>query len=145
MKPKMKALSAALAHALSAGTVVSLAATVAHAQTPATTQKIEKIEVTGSNIKRVDTEGASPIQIIGREAIERSGATNAMEIPNLGPANQVNVQFHLGRASLDIPPPDKALRAAAEIAGRVDPRQGHDDLSLGTVFDELAGDRAIKV
>ena len=89
MKPKMKALSAALAHALSAGTVVSLAATVAHAQTPApTTQKIEKIEVTGSNIKRVDTEGASPIQIIGREAIERSGATSAMEILNLVSANQ---------------------------------------------------------
>jgi iron complex outermembrane receptor protein len=85
----MKALSAALVQALSAGAVVSVAATVANAQTaPAAPQKIEKIEVTGSNIKRVDTEGSSPVTIISREAIERSGATNAMEILSLVSSNQ---------------------------------------------------------
>ena len=33
-------------------------------------QKIERIEVTGSRIKRTDMEGPSPVQSIGREDIE---------------------------------------------------------------------------
>ena len=57
---KRKALAAAL----------SIAAGGALAQQA---QKVEKIEVTGSNIKRVDTETAAPVQIITREEIERSG------------------------------------------------------------------------
>ncbi|MEO5693992.1 MAG: TonB-dependent receptor [Usitatibacter sp.] len=50
-------------------------------------QKIEKIEVTGSNIKRVEGEGPSAIVVITREDIERSGATNAYELLNLVSAN----------------------------------------------------------
>ena len=42
--------------------------------------KPEKIEVTGSNIKRVQEEGASPIQIISREDIERAGITSAEQL-----------------------------------------------------------------
>jgi iron complex outermembrane recepter protein len=77
----MKALSAALVHALSAGVVVSLAATVAHAQTPMPTpQKIEKIEVTGSNIKRIEGESALPIQVISRDEILKIGATSAAQL-----------------------------------------------------------------
>ncbi len=49
------------------------------AQTPAP-QKVEKIEVTGSNIKRVDAETASPITIITREDIERSGKPTIAEV-----------------------------------------------------------------
>lgn len=49
------------------------------AQTPPT-QKVEKIEVTGSNIKRVDAETASPITIITREEIERSGKPSIAEV-----------------------------------------------------------------
>jgi iron complex outermembrane recepter protein len=37
------------------------------------TQKIEKIEVTGSNIKRLDSETAEPIIVISREDISSSG------------------------------------------------------------------------
>ncbi|HEX4858535.1 MAG TPA: TonB-dependent receptor [Usitatibacteraceae bacterium] len=43
-------------------------------------QRIEKIEVTGSNIKRVDAETASPITIINREDIERSGKPTIAEV-----------------------------------------------------------------
>ncbi len=46
-----------------------------------------KIEVTGSNIKRIEGEGALPVQVIGRDEIAKSGATNAMEIMNLISAN----------------------------------------------------------
>jgi iron complex outermembrane receptor protein len=42
--------------------------------------KGERIEVTGSNIKRVDAETASPIQILKREDIEKSGATSISEV-----------------------------------------------------------------
>jgi iron complex outermembrane receptor protein len=39
------------------------------------TQAAQKIEVTGSRIKRIDAEGASPVQVLTRTDIERSGAT----------------------------------------------------------------------
>jgi len=46
-----------------------------------------RVEVTGSNIKRIDGETALPVQVIGIEEITRSGATNAMEVMNLISAN----------------------------------------------------------
>jgi iron complex outermembrane recepter protein len=56
----------------------TFAATSAFAQTDP--QKIEKIEITGSSIKRIEGEGALPVTVIKREDIERSGATNAVQI-----------------------------------------------------------------
>ncbi len=53
---------------------------------PALAQDI-RVEVTGSNIKRIEGEGALPVQVINRAEIDRSGATNAMEIMNLVSAN----------------------------------------------------------
>ena len=70
---KRKKLSVALIGALSAGV---LAATTAHAQQA---QKVEKIEVTGSNIKRVDSETAEPIIVITREEIQNSGKATINE------------------------------------------------------------------
>lgn len=55
------------------------------AQTPTTVQapqKVEKIEVTGSNVKRVDAETSSPITVITAEDIQRSGATSVQELLN---------------------------------------------------------------
>jgi len=46
-----------------------------------------KVEITGSNIKRIEGEGALPVQTISRDEINRSGAQNAMEIMNLISAN----------------------------------------------------------
>jgi iron complex outermembrane receptor protein len=42
--------------------------------------KVERIEVTGSRIKRVDMEGANPVQIITREDLVESGITNIGDI-----------------------------------------------------------------
>ena len=53
-------------------------------------EAIEKIEVTGSRIKRVDMEGANPVQIITREELVSSGITNMgdilQEIPSVAGA-----------------------------------------------------------
>lgn len=51
-------------------------------------KKVERIEVTGSRIKRVDMEGTSPIVTIGEEAIQITGASNVAnfinELPSVG-------------------------------------------------------------
>jgi iron complex outermembrane receptor protein len=47
---------------------------------PAPLQKTEKIEITGSSIKRVDGETALPVQVISREDIIRGGSTTAAEL-----------------------------------------------------------------
>ncbi|OYU45319.1 MAG: TonB-dependent receptor [Burkholderiales bacterium PBB4] len=41
--------------------------------------KLDRVEITGSSIKRVDAETALPVQVIKREDIERSGGTTAAE------------------------------------------------------------------
>jgi iron complex outermembrane recepter protein len=91
--------------------VVAIAATfvasgLAYAQTP---QKVEKVEVTGSNIKRIDAEGTAPIQIITREDIERSGSTTIAEVlqkipsANAGTFNEAAVaSFSPGASSTSL-------------------------------------------
>ena len=67
-------LAAALACAAGAA-AVSTSAVYAQATTPDI-----RVEVTGSNIKRVEGEGALPVTVITREEIQRSGATTPMEL-----------------------------------------------------------------
>ncbi|MEP7070175.1 MAG: hypothetical protein ABI789_13085, partial [Usitatibacter sp.] len=50
-------------------------------------QKGERIEITGSSIKRIQEEGALPVQIITRKDIERRGITSAEELVSLISAN----------------------------------------------------------
>ena len=44
------------------------------------TVDLEKIEVTGSHIKRVDREGPSPVIVINREEIDKSGASTTSDL-----------------------------------------------------------------
>ena len=92
MRFKMKSLSLATMRVLGVSVAGALLAQPAMAQQA---QKIEKIEVTGSNIKRVEAEGPSAIVILTREDIDRSGATNAYELMNLVASNNSagNVSF----------------------------------------------------
>jgi iron complex outermembrane receptor protein len=80
---KRKQLSSALVQALGAGVAMSVIAT-AHAQQA---QRVEKIEVTGSNIKRVDQETVAPVEIITRDQIERTGQATVAEVLRNIPAN----------------------------------------------------------
>lgn len=43
-------------------------------------QKLERIQITGSSIKRVESETALPVTVISRDAIEKSGAVNVEDI-----------------------------------------------------------------
>ncbi len=73
---KMKSLPFAVAQACM-GIAIGTIATGATAQQP---QKIDRVEVTGSNIKRIEGESALPITIYKREDIEKTGATNAADL-----------------------------------------------------------------
>ena len=86
MNPRMKGLSVALAKALGAGLAMSVATAPAIAQTT-TAQTKERIEVTGTNIKRVEGESALPVTVITREEIEKTGATTPMELLQVISAN----------------------------------------------------------
>jgi len=57
--------------------VLALAATSALAQDA---QKLERIEITGSSIKRIDAETAVPLTVVTRESIDKSGASNVQEL-----------------------------------------------------------------
>ena len=56
----------------------ALAASVAFGQTSDT--KLERVEITGSSIKRIDGETALPVTILKREDIERIGASSTEEL-----------------------------------------------------------------
>ncbi len=81
---KRKKLAVALVQAMGAGVALSMVATGALAQQA---QKVDKIEVTGSNIKRVDTETVAPVEIITREQIERTGQPTIADVLKNIPAN----------------------------------------------------------
>ncbi|MFT7721996.1 MAG: TonB-dependent receptor [Roseateles sp.] len=58
----------------------------------AATQKIERVEVTGSSIKRINAETASPVQVIDAKQIENMGARTLLQVldnlPAARPAQQ---------------------------------------------------------
>lgn len=65
--------------------LIRLSAAVLSAVTSAfaigqSSQETARVEVTGSSIKRVQSEGALPLQIINREEIERAGITSAEQL-----------------------------------------------------------------
>jgi Outer membrane receptor for ferrienterochelin and colicins len=69
--------------ALLAGAIASVASVSVYAQeTPASgaDQEPDVIIVTGSRIRRTDTETASPVQIVTRDEIERTGRQNIAEV-----------------------------------------------------------------
>src|SRR5256885_351072 len=61
--------------------MVAFGGGLAIASLPATAQQtLQRVEVTGSNIKRTDTETASPVQIMTREDIEKTGKQSIQEV-----------------------------------------------------------------
>ena len=64
--------------------ILALAATSALAQEA---QKLERIEITGSSIKRVSAETSLPISTVTKEDIARSGATTVQDLVQLIPSS----------------------------------------------------------
>ncbi|MDO6569177.1 TonB-dependent receptor [Alteromonas sp. 1_MG-2023] len=69
---------------ISLSVVLALGSSVSLAQE--SDEGLERIQVTGSNIKRNDLEGAAPVQVIGREDIDRTGFTNLQQLLETLPA-----------------------------------------------------------
>jgi iron complex outermembrane receptor protein len=84
MNPRMTKLSIALMQVLGVGLAAGVVALPAMAQQPASK---ERIEVTGSNIKRVEGESALPVTVITREEIQNSGVTTVQDILDRLPTN----------------------------------------------------------
>lgn len=55
---------------------------------PVLAQEAQRVEITGSSIKRIDAESALPVQVVNRADIQRSGATSVAELIQNLPAMQ---------------------------------------------------------
>ncbi len=75
MNFKLNKLQTALLCAV--GSSLAAVASPAFSQSAET---LERVEVTGSNIKRTDIEGVSPVQILNRQDIERSGQPTTADL-----------------------------------------------------------------
>ena len=71
----------------------------AQAQAQETTQRLERVEVTGSTIKRLDAETALPVQVIRKEDIRKSGATTVAELVSLLAASANNLTDGISMAN----------------------------------------------
>lgn len=92
----------------------ALAVAFSHAafaqQAPAPEGKIERVEVTGSSIKRTEVEAAGSIQVLTRDDIERTGATTALDVlrssaatnTNLNSASSSSGSFATGASAIDM-------------------------------------------
>ena len=81
----------------------------------------EKIEVTGSSIKRIQTEGALPLQIISREQIDAAGITSAEQLmeyisANGNGADNLSSQTLISGAN-DVESRNNAGNASANLRG----------------------------
>lgn len=74
---KRTAINSAIVLALSAGSAVG--------------QEAQRVEITGSSIKRIDAEGALPVHVLRREEIQRTGATSAADLLQMLPAAQGSI------------------------------------------------------
>ena len=77
---KLKKLAQVISLICIAGPVITQTATAQIATEPRKPQSVERVIITGSSIKRVENEGALPIQIISREDIDRQGITSAEQL-----------------------------------------------------------------
>ncbi len=101
-------IHSAVRSALQAMALLSLAGSV-WAQQSTDESKVQKVEITGSSIKRINAETALPVQIVGRAEIARSGATSAEQ---LLASLSVNTGFTQESASISDKPGSSGLSAA---------------------------------
>ena len=64
---------------VSAGVLLALGGVIAVTSLPVVAQDAQRVEVTGSRIKRADAEGALPVTVISREQLEASGSATIAE------------------------------------------------------------------
>ena len=72
---------------VSAAAALALGSMAMFAVAPVLAQESQRIEITGSSIKRIDAETALPVTIYKREDIDKTGATNVQEFVDRLTAN----------------------------------------------------------
>ena len=88
MKHNRNPLAKAIHYSLGASMVAGLAMTAAPvAAQDEEAADLDRVQVTGSRIKRTDVEGALPIQVIDRQQIELSGTTSVADLLRQQPIN----------------------------------------------------------
>src|SRR2546428_11545920 len=91
----IRRIAPALSIAFGAGLVTVLIAPPAFAQ-----QTVERVEITGSSIKRIDAGTALPVQVVSRQEIEATGSANVEQfLQGLGVALQGNSNSVVATAS----------------------------------------------
>ncbi len=92
---KRTILSRSLLVAFSGTAALSCSMAVAQQAAP---QELQRVEVTGSSIRRTDAETASPVQVITKQEIDQSGKTTvAQYLQTLTADGQGSVPFTYGR------------------------------------------------
>jgi iron complex outermembrane receptor protein len=88
MKFTLKSMPLAVFQLIASGGFSVLPASVAAQDAVAgTPQAMPRVEITGSSIKRADSETALPVTVITRADLERTGATTAQDLVALIPSN----------------------------------------------------------
>ena len=101
MKVKFKTLRLAVAGALNASIIASLSISSALAQQANAPQKVERIEITGSSIKRLDAETALPVTVVTRADIEKSGVQSTEELlTQITSSSSAGGQVNAGQSGL---------------------------------------------
>ncbi len=49
-------------------------------------ENVQRVEITGSSIRRIEAEGALPVTVISRDAIDKTGASSVTELIQKLPA-----------------------------------------------------------
>ena len=90
MKLKMKSMPLAVMNVIASGALSAMVAAPAMAQQAddAKSAPIQRVEITGSSIKRIQKEGALPVQVMNQEEIKKTGATSATDLLQALPAMQ---------------------------------------------------------
>ncbi len=80
MSFKLKTMPFAIAQVLATGAISLAAVTPVMAQQSADQAPIQRVEITGSNIRRADAETPSPVQVITADDLKKSGYTTVAQV-----------------------------------------------------------------
>ena len=102
-----------LAVAVSLCLLLAVPALAGAQETPRTTTELDRVEVTGSRIKRAEVEGQVPIQTLTRAELERTGMNSIGEVLQqlTGSGSALNAKFN-SSGNFGFPPDGSGVGAA---------------------------------
>src|SRR5581483_9177039 len=80
MSFRLKTMPLAIAQVLATGAISVIAMSPAMAQSSTDQPAVQRVEITGSNIRRADAETPSPLQVITADDLKKSGFTTVAQV-----------------------------------------------------------------